>query len=139
VHARRRWRAANARRGGGLTADGVLRAASAEAHPVLFGGLRGGGGTFGVATSSEYRLHPVGPIVLAGVMLHPAAKMREVLSFYRDFVATAPDELTTHRGPPDGAARPLPSSVGARATGRRHRRVLRRPGTGRRPTHCPAA
>src|SRR5262249_54710496 len=95
VHARRRWRAANARRGGGLTADGVLRAASAEAHPVLFGGLRGGGGTFGVATSSEYRLHPVGPIVLAGVMLHPAAKMREVLSFYRDFVATAPDELTT--------------------------------------------
>ena len=69
--------------------------ASAEENADLFWGLRGGGGNFGIVTSFEYRLHPVGPIVLAGVMLHPAAKAREVLGFYRDFIGSAPDELTT--------------------------------------------
>jgi hypothetical protein len=54
-------------------------------------------------------------------MLHPAAKARAVLAFYRDFIATAPDELTTIVVLRMGAARALPSSVGARATGRRHR------------------
>jgi FAD/FMN-containing dehydrogenase len=78
-----------------ITADGEVLRASAEEHPDLFWGLRGGGGNFGVVTSFEYRLHPVGPIVLAGVMLHPAAKAREVLRFYRDFIGTAPDDLTT--------------------------------------------
>jgi FAD/FMN-containing dehydrogenase len=78
-----------------VTADGDFLRASAEEHADLFWGLRGGGGNFGVVTSFEYRLHPVGPIVLAGVMLHPAAKAREVLRFYRDFIGTAPDELTT--------------------------------------------
>ena len=46
-------------------------------------------------TSFEYRLHPVGPIVLAGPIFHPLEDAREVLRFYREFVATAPDELTT--------------------------------------------
>jgi FAD/FMN-containing dehydrogenase len=78
-----------------VTADGEVARASADEHTDLFWGLRGGGGNFGVVTSFEYRLHPVGPIVLAGVMLHPAAKAREVLGFYRDCVASAPDELTT--------------------------------------------
>ena len=78
-----------------VTADGDFLRASAEEHADLFWGLRGGGGNFGVVTSFEYRLHPVGPIVLAGVMLHPAAKAREVLGFYRDFIGSAPDELTT--------------------------------------------
>ncbi|MGH7321844.1 MAG: FAD-binding oxidoreductase [Candidatus Rokuibacteriota bacterium] len=78
-----------------VTADGELLRASAEEHADLFWGLRGGGGNFGVVTSFEYRLHPVGPIVLAGVMLHPAARAREVLGFYRDYIAAAPDELTT--------------------------------------------
>jgi FAD/FMN-containing dehydrogenase len=78
-----------------ITADGEFLRASAEEHADLFWGLRGGGGNFGVVTSFEYRLHPVGPIVLAGVMLYPAAKAREVLGFYRDFIGTAPDELTT--------------------------------------------
>jgi FAD/FMN-containing dehydrogenase len=78
-----------------VTADGDCLRANAEEHAELFWGLRGGGGNFGVVTSFEYRLHPVGPIVLAGVMLYPAAKAREVLGFYRDFIETAPDELTT--------------------------------------------
>ncbi len=78
-----------------VTADGESLRASAEEHADLFWGLRGGGGNFGVVTSFEYRLHPVGPTVLAGVMLHPAAKAREVLGFYRGFIASAPDELTT--------------------------------------------
>ena len=78
-----------------VTADGDVLRASAEEHPDLFWGLRGGGGNFGVVTSFEYRLHPVGPIVLAGVMLYPAANAREVLGFYRDFIGSAPDELTT--------------------------------------------
>ena len=78
-----------------VTADGNHLRATAEEHADLFWGLRGGGGNFGVVTSFEYRLHAVGPTVLAGVMLHPAAKARAVLGFYRDFIATAPDELTT--------------------------------------------
>jgi FAD/FMN-containing dehydrogenase len=78
-----------------VTADGDFLRASAEEHPDLFWGLRGGGGNFGVVTSFEYRLHPVGPLVLAGVMLYPAARVREVLGFYREFIGSAPDELTT--------------------------------------------
>jgi FAD/FMN-containing dehydrogenase len=78
-----------------ITADGDLLRASAEEHADLFWGLRGGGGNFGVVTSFEYRLHPVGPIVLAGVMLYPAANVREVLGSYREFLESAPDELTT--------------------------------------------
>ena len=78
-----------------VTADGEYLRASAEEHADLFWGLRGGGGNFGVVTSFEYSLHPVGPIVLAGVILHSAARAREVLRFYRDFTSTAPDDLTT--------------------------------------------
>ena len=48
-----------------------------------------------MVTSFEYHLHQVGPIVLAGVMLYPAVKAREVLGSYRDFIATAPNEVTT--------------------------------------------
>jgi hypothetical protein len=78
-----------------VTADGDVLRASADEHADLFWGLRGGGGNFGVVTSFTYRLHSVGPTVLAGVVLHPAAKAREVLGFYRDFIERAPDELTT--------------------------------------------
>jgi FAD/FMN-containing dehydrogenase len=78
-----------------VTADGALVRASADENAELFWGLRGGGGNFGIVTSFEYRLHEVGPTVLAGLLLHPAARAREVLSFYRDYVADAPDELMT--------------------------------------------
>jgi FAD/FMN-containing dehydrogenase len=78
-----------------VTADGEFLRASADEHADLFWGLRGGGGNFGVVTSFEYRLHLVGPTVLAGVMLHPADRAREVLASYRECVATAPDDLMT--------------------------------------------
>jgi FAD/FMN-containing dehydrogenase len=78
-----------------VTAEGGLLTANEEEHPDLFWGIRGGGGNFGVVTSFEYRLHAVGPIVLGGPIYHPLENAREVLAFYREFIATAPDELTT--------------------------------------------
>jgi FAD/FMN-containing dehydrogenase len=78
-----------------VTADGELLTASEDEHPDLFWGIRGGGGNFGVVTSFEYRLHPVGPIVLAGPIFHPFEDAREVLAFYREYIAAVPDELTT--------------------------------------------
>lgn len=76
-----------------VTADGQFFTASASEHPDLFWGLRGGGGNFGVVTSFEYRLHPVDS-VLAGMVLHPMAKAKDVLRFYREYARSAPDELT---------------------------------------------
>jgi FAD/FMN-containing dehydrogenase len=78
-----------------VTADGELLTASEDENPDLFWGVRGGGGNFGIVTSFEYRLHPVGPVVLAGPIFHPFEEAGEVLRFYRDFIAAAPDELTT--------------------------------------------
>ncbi len=77
-----------------VTAEGRFLTASAEENVELFWGVRGGGGNFGVITSFEYRLHPVGP-VLAGVVMHPFAQAKEVLRFYRDFSRAIPDELNT--------------------------------------------
>jgi len=78
-----------------VIADGQVLTASATQHPDLFWGLRGGGGNFGVLTSFEFQLHPVGP-VLAGKIIYPLARAREVLHFYREYTATAPDELTAY-------------------------------------------
>ena len=76
-----------------VSADGRLMRASADDHADLFWGLRGGGGNFGIVTAFEYRLHPVGPVVLAGPILYPLEQAREVLAFQRSFMPTAPDEL----------------------------------------------
>ena len=78
-----------------VTADGELVTASESVNPDLFWGVRGGGGNFGIVTSFEYRLHPVGPTVLAGPIFHPLEDASQVLRFYREFAAAAPDELTT--------------------------------------------
>ena len=78
-----------------VTADGDLLRASEEQHTDLFWALRGGGGNFGVVTSFEFRLHAVGPDVLAGPILWDATDTGQVLRFYRDFVRSAPDELGT--------------------------------------------
>jgi FAD/FMN-containing dehydrogenase len=76
-----------------VTAEGRILRASKEENPDLFWGIRGGGGNFGVVTSFEYQLHPVGPTVLGGLLLHPMETAAELLRFYRDFVADAPEEL----------------------------------------------
>jgi FAD/FMN-containing dehydrogenase len=76
-----------------VTAAGDLVRASETDHPDLFWAIRGGGGNFGVVTSFEFRLHPVGPQVIAGLIVHPFSSAREVLGEYRALVAKAPDEL----------------------------------------------
>ena len=77
-----------------VTADGGFLTVSASENQDLFWAIRGGGGNFGIVTSFEYRLHSLGPTVLAGVVLHPAENAREVLRFYREYISTVPDELT---------------------------------------------
>lgn len=75
-----------------VTATGTLVKASASDNPDLFWALRGGGGNFGIVTSFEYRLHPVGP-VFGGLLIFPSAEGHRVLKFYDEFTAGAPDEL----------------------------------------------
>jgi FAD/FMN-containing dehydrogenase len=77
-----------------VTADGELVTASKTENSDLFWAVRGGGGNFGVVTSFELQLHPVGPEVLAGLIIHPFANAAELLRRYRDVVTSAPDELT---------------------------------------------
>ena len=78
-----------------VTADGEVVHASETVNPDLFWGVRGGGGNFGIATEFEYRLHPVGPTVLSGLILWPLADAPEVVHHYRAWADSAPDEMTT--------------------------------------------
>jgi len=78
-----------------VLADGNVVRASADENTELFWGLRGGGGNFGIVTEFEFRLHALGPIVLAGLALWPVDRAREVMSAWRDIVDEAPDELST--------------------------------------------
>jgi FAD/FMN-containing dehydrogenase len=92
-----------------VTADGRLLTASADENPDLYWALRGGGGNFGIVTSFRFRAHPVST-VLGGLIAHPRDKAGEVLRHYRDFMATAPEELTAYAGmitTPDG----MPATV----------------------------
>ncbi len=75
-----------------VTADGRFLTARAEENQDLYWALRGGGGNFGVVTSLELRLHPVGTVI-AGPVLWPLEKAREAMRFYRDYMAKAPDEM----------------------------------------------
>jgi hypothetical protein len=87
-----------------VTADGQLLTANATENPDLYWGVRGGSGNFGIVTSLEYRLHPVGP-VFGGAVFHPAAKAKEALLFLREYAASIPDELVVQGGSltlPDG-------------------------------------
>jgi FAD/FMN-containing dehydrogenase len=89
-----------------VTADGEFVTASEDQNADLFWGIRGGGGNFGVVTDFEFRLNPLGPEVVAGPIFWRMEDSPEVLRFYRDWVAAAPDELMTivmHRKAP-----PLP-------------------------------
>jgi FAD/FMN-containing dehydrogenase len=77
-----------------VTVSGDLIRASEDQNTDLFWGIRGGGGNFGVVTSFEFRLHPVGPEVLAGLIIHPFKDAAGVLRHYRDFASQTPDDLT---------------------------------------------
>ena len=95
-----------------VTADGQLRMASATENPELFWGIRGGGGNFGVVTSFEYRLHPIGPTVMMCVAMYPIAESPQILRAWRDFMKTASDEVSSQAyfwNVPDGDAFPAAS------------------------------
>jgi hypothetical protein len=76
-----------------VTADGRLLSVSETAHPDLFWALKGGGGNFGIVTSFEFRLHPLGPMVAFAGPVYPVEKARAVLGRFRDFALGAPDEV----------------------------------------------
>ncbi|NBC67044.1 MAG: FAD-binding protein [Bacteroidetes bacterium] len=76
-----------------VTARGELVHASEEQNPGLFWGIRGGSGNFGIVTSFEFRLHELGPEVLAGPIVHSMDDAPKLLRFWRDYMADAPDEL----------------------------------------------
>ena len=89
-----------------VTADGQLRHATPDEDADLFWALRGGGGNFGVVTAFQYRLHPLSTI-LGGLVIHPRAAARDVIRFHRDFITSAPEELTSYVAlltAPDGHA-----------------------------------
>lgn len=95
-------------------ADGGLTRTSPEEQPDLFWAVRGGGGNFGVATSFEYQLHPVGPTVTGGLLAHPFDRARDVLGFFRESTATLPDEhvlFATLVHAPDGSGTKLAAMV----------------------------
>jgi FAD/FMN-containing dehydrogenase len=105
-----------------VAADGRVLRASAEENPDLFWAVRGGGGNFGVVTSFEYRLFPVGPIVTGGLIAYSFDNTREMLRFYRDFTASVPDECSvaaTLVHAPDGSGAKLAAMVGCHC-GRRN-------------------
>ena len=96
-----------------VDAEGRVRTASDEADPDLFWAIRGGGGNFGIATSFEFRLHPV-KTVLGGIVAHPFDAAGEMLRFYREFTAELPDEATAFAGvlhAPDGSGTKIAALV----------------------------
>jgi FAD/FMN-containing dehydrogenase len=86
-----------------VTADGRFLRANDKENPDLFWGLRGGGGNFGVVTAIEYRLHDMDPVIFGGSITWPLAQARDVLRYYRDIAADAPDVVNLdpvlHSGP----------------------------------------
>ncbi len=117
-----------------VTADGTVRRVSAGEHPDLYWALRGGGGNFGVVTTFDYRLHPVGPIVTAGLVAYPLPEAVTVVGGWRDYVADVADELTSGIAmltTPDGhpAVAVLPCHSGDLAAGEQVTAPLRKLGT----------
>lgn len=94
-----------------VTADANVVVADAESDPELYWALRGGGGNFGVATRFEFRLHPVGPDVLAGVVSFPISAASEVFARFRELTAHAPDEVMTYFMLSQGGLDAAPSAV----------------------------
>lgn len=93
-----------------ITADGAVRKASAGENPDLFWAVRGGGGNFGVATSFEFQLHPLGPTIMGGLIAYPFDRAKDVLRFFREVTESPPDEFTIFGGlvhAPDGSGAKL--------------------------------
>ncbi len=76
-----------------VTADGTYRHAGPDENPDLYWGVRGGGGNFGVVTGFEFDLHPMQRQVIAGNILFPMERAREIVEFYGDYSSGAPDDL----------------------------------------------
>jgi FAD/FMN-containing dehydrogenase len=99
-----------------VMADGRVERASHDQNPDLFWAIRGGGGNFGIAASLEYNVHQVGPIITGGLAAHPLQKAGDVLKFFRERCAAAPDELMLVAGllsAPDGSGAKLVGIVAA--------------------------
>jgi FAD/FMN-containing dehydrogenase len=97
-----------------VTAEGQVLRASKDEEPDLFWAVRGGGGNFGVVTSFEFQLHPVGPTITGGLIAHPFDRARDLLRFFRDSTAALPDEHTIFGGlihAPDGSGTKLAAMV----------------------------
>ena len=93
-----------------VTADGRVRRASKDENPDLFWAVRGGGGNFGVAASFEFRLHDIGPMITGGLVCHELQAARDVLRFFREVSASAPDDMMLVAGllsAPDGSGTKL--------------------------------
>jgi hypothetical protein len=98
-----------------VTADGRVVRASADENAELFWAVRGGGGNFGIATSLEYSLHRVGPMITGGVVVHPLSRAFDVLRFFRDTCALLPDEamlVAALQTAPDGSKARLAALAG---------------------------
>ncbi len=78
-----------------VTAEGTVLRASEHKNADLFWALRGGGGNFGIVTSFEYRLYPVGPTVMLCAVMHPVENARDILRAWRDFMQSAPEEFSS--------------------------------------------
>jgi FAD/FMN-containing dehydrogenase len=78
-----------------VTADGQFRKASATENEDLFWAVRGAGSNFGVVTSFEFQAHPVGPLVFVGAIFYPLEEAATILPAWRDFMAAAPEELSS--------------------------------------------
>ena len=97
-----------------VLADGRMVTASDNDNADLFWAVRGGGGNFGIASSFEYQLHPVGPTITGGVVAYPITRAREALRFFRDYTASLPDELAVVAAllhAPDGSGAKLAAMV----------------------------
>ncbi len=127
-----------------VSAAGEVVRASAAENPELLWGLRGGGGNFGVVTWFEYRLHSVGPVT-SGFVDHRVEGARDVLRFFREFTASAPDELSVHAllHTPDPAGPPratiLGCHCGSLADGEIATRPIKRYGSPTADTFGPAS
>ena len=116
-----------------VTADGKVLTASFSENDDLFWALRGGGGNFGVVTSFEFQAHPVAT-VLGGLLLYPREMAIDVIRHFRDYMASAPDELTAYAAllhGPDGSplVGVIPCYCGNLADGERILQPLRQFGS----------